>query len=125
MTAQELKTAQENLTKKIYDFAEQKKLSNEELEPITDGVCNESEYLNSNPKIMWILKRPYDDVKEDGTPKGGDWSIVKDCFRVKDDVWKNKTFQPIIYSSYGFVNNLRYNGMDYIRDDKSMTSVNF
>lgn len=70
---------------------------------------------------MWVLKEPYDEI-ENGEPQGGGWSIPENCF-VKEDAWKNNTWQPIIYIVYALINDLEWKGMDYIRDDKSMADV--
>jgi hypothetical protein len=46
--------------------------------PIHDGVADLEGYLASSPRIMWILKEPYDDFNENGEPVGGGWSYTKD-----------------------------------------------
>lgn len=43
----------------------------EQVKPIFDGICDAGKYLNSSPKIMWILKEAYDDIDENGNPIGG------------------------------------------------------
>lgn len=105
----------------IFEMAKQKGLWTKGIAPITDGITDISAYLSSSLKIMWILKEPYDEIMND-IPRGGGWSIPNDCF-TKEDVWKNKTWQPIIYTMYGFFNGLTYNDMDYVRNDHSMASV--
>lgn len=116
-----LKEKQKTLETKIYEVANDNNLLTDNLHPICDGVCDFDEYLKSSPKIMWILKEPYDDFVN-GKPSGGGWSIPMDCFE-KDDVWKSKSWQSIIYVVYGFLHNLKWNEMDYIKDDKSMAEV--
>src|ERR1700733_7592250 len=44
-------------------------------DPITDGVIDIDRYLSSSPKMLWILKEPWDDVK-DGKTSGG-WSVTQ------------------------------------------------
>jgi hypothetical protein len=75
LTAEQLEEAQEKMAKRIWAIANAEKLSTSKLMPITDGVSNIDAYFSSKPKIMWILKEPYDDFSNDGKPKGGGYSI--------------------------------------------------
>ena len=43
----------------------------ENLLPIYDGVVDAAGYLAARPKVLWILKEPYDDFDENGNPWGG------------------------------------------------------
>ncbi|MCR5126039.1 MAG: hypothetical protein K6B43_12740 [Treponema sp.] len=45
------------------------------LRPIPDGAS--SDYFYSSPKVLFILKEPYDSKSDSGRPKGGGWSIVQ------------------------------------------------
>lgn len=121
-----LMEGQSEIDKEIYDLAEKEGLSSKDLLPIVDGVCDITQFLNNEYKVMWILKEPYDDwdEDEDGTlkPYGGGWSLVKDGF-CSPNVLKVKSWQPIIYSMYGLFNGLHYNKMDWIRDDPEMADV--
>lgn len=120
--SEELKQQQELIEKEIYDLAEQLGLSNDDCQPITDGVCSIDSYLKSHPKVMWILKEPWDDI-EDGKPVGGYWSIPNDCFAVKDNIWSQRTWQPIIYIMYGYLHNMMWQDMNWIHDNKKMADV--
>lgn len=43
--------------------------------PITDGVVDEVRYLACSPKMLWLLKEPWEEgIEETG---GGDWSLTK------------------------------------------------
>lgn len=88
MTTESLKVKQEALHAIIEKVALENGLSNDNLEPIYDGVADIEGYLASNPKIMWILKEPYDDKDSEGSPVGGGWSLTEH-FRNKEDVWKD------------------------------------
>lgn len=121
-TKEELEKQQKQLVKEIKDHAKALGLSNDNLEPITDGVCSIDGYLKSNPKVMWILKEPYDDF-EDGQPVGGGWSITEHCFGKREDVWSQRTWQPIIYIMYGYLHGMLWQDMDWIRDNKNMANV--
>lgn len=96
-------------------------------EPIVDGIVNIDKYLQSRFKILWILKEPYDDVK-DGLPSGGGWHFCND-FLAPDGFYKRigqsrATWHPIIYVTYGLLNDfMLYESMDYLRDDESMAEI--
>jgi len=121
MNATALEQAQAMLENKIYERAKTNGLSNEEIEPITDGVYDAGKYLASARKVMWIMKEPYDEIV-DGKPIGGGWNLAKDCF-AKSDAWSNPSWQPIIYSIYGLKHKLLWKNMDWIRDDRSMAEI--
>ena len=58
---------------------------NSDTNAIADGIADFKANLSSSPKIAWVLKEPYDDIKE-SKPSGGGWSIPKDCF-MKEGNW--------------------------------------
>lgn len=130
MSIEELKKGQQLINEKIEQFAQEKGLSDENIAPIYDGIADIEKYLSCGKKIMWVLKEPYDDC-ENGKPTGGGWSIVDACFSgqgengksPKDDAWSNPTWQPIIYSMYGYFNDLPWESMDWICYDKSMANI--
>jgi hypothetical protein len=72
--------------------------------PISDGIINIQKYLASRFKILWILKES-NDVR-DG--EGGRWSLNKTID--KQESWAEQvqtgrtTFQRMIYSSFGILN---------------------
>lgn len=109
--------------KKIERIAQMHGLTNDGNSlPIFDGIGDHEKYLQSKPRIACLLKEPYDEII-DGKAQGGGWSIPRDCFRRKDQNWAILTWQRIIYTVYGFRNNLKYREMNYIRDDLSMGEV--
>lgn len=121
MTITELEQAQAEIIEEIYSFAERVGLSNDNIEPIPDGVYSAEKYLLAPTQIMWILKEPYDDFDENGEPYGGGWNLFG-AFDY-DDAWSSRTWQPMIYSMYGLFNNQKWEDMDWISDDKSMANV--
>ena len=88
---------------------------------MNDGIVNVSEYYNSPIKIMWILKEPYD--KEDND--GGGWSMSEALNNGGLGNGKDaSTWQPIIYSTYGILNNfIKYEKMPKIADTKNMNLI--
>lgn len=74
-------------------------------EPITDGVVDFESYLASTPKILWILKEPYDEIV-DANPSGGGFSITRDALAIGK--FGNKPpFAPMAYVAYAVFNNFR------------------
>lgn len=89
---------------------------------IIDGVVDGEVYIESKIKIAWFLKEAY--------------SSEKDGFHIKkhydqDDAYENffkkiatQTWHPIIYASYGILNNfIEYDDMDFIKDKPEMCDV--
>jgi hypothetical protein len=89
--------------------------------PIYDGVVDPVLYCKAAAKILWILKEPWDG----GDRSGGGWSITQDLLRAKTaHMSKGPTIQPIIYVTYGILNQIWTRAdMDSIRDDPSMAQV--
>lgn len=117
-TPKHLKAIQTDIHKRIFEIAKLNNLSTDDIEPVPDGIYDIEKYLCSSPKIMWILKEPYDDTDKNGNPCGGGW-FLNDAFD-NDDAWKNPTWQPIIYIQHGIKYKCHWNDMDWIRNDKLM-----
>ena len=120
MTIEELEKAQADIENKILQCAISNGLTSEDIEPIFDGICDIEKYLSASTQIMWILKEPYDEIKNN-KPRGGGW-VLSEAFDNKD-AWKNRTWQPMIYISYGILNHKKWEDMSWIEDDKSMAEV--
>lgn len=120
MNAEELETAQQEISNEMEKRA--KELGFDRY-PITDGVCDFEVYLQSIPKVMWILKEPNGQCPN-GKLEDGGWSIVEDSF--SDDIEgtaKQPTWQVIIYVMYGYQNGLMYDDMEYIHEKIEMAKV--
>jgi len=123
MKARELEKAQNEISDAIYACAIELGFDEKTMQPIRDGVCDFEGYLNSNPKVMWILKEPNDQCA-DGKLAGGGWSIVEQSFRNDiEGVGITPSWQPIIYVMYGYLHDQMYDDMEYIRDNKDMAKV--
>jgi hypothetical protein len=97
----------------IYALVE--KLADEDNEryPIYDGINDIEQYLNAKYKILFILKEPYDG--DGGT--GGGWAI-KNILGEGGYGKGSKTFYPLIYISYGILNDFcPWNNMDNVQDN--------
>ena len=68
MNEKELTKRQTEMHDKIFNHAKENNLIKQKplLMPIYDGVADIKAYISSNPKIMWILKEPYDDFTSTG-----------------------------------------------------------
>lgn len=91
----------------------------EDLAPIIDGVIDVYAYLNSNPRIMWILKEPYDDVDKDGNPSGGGWSLQEALERQMDENVRGlvPSYKRMIYAMEGIRHSTQYEDMWYYYEE--------
>jgi hypothetical protein len=113
MNKQQLEKLEAEVNAELYEMA---KLTNPNVEPITDGVVDIDLYLASQPKILWILKEPFDDF-ENGTPCGGGWSMTKHVLAAGK--FGNKPpFAPIAYIAYSVFNDfLPYQKIEYVTEN--------
>jgi len=96
---------QEELQDKILKVAKDNNLTTDDLQPIYDGVADVDAYLQSSPKILWVLKEPYDYINEEtGMPEGGGWKLMDDIEKGTGKVLNRNfplTLQRIIYATRG------------------------
>ena len=90
------------------------------IAPIYDGVVDAEAYLASKPKVMWILKEPYEDFDAEGMPVGGGWTMFKD-FGEGDTLAKavnrNAALRNVTYASYAILNSIgSYAELPWITD---------
>lgn len=104
------------------------KSENPNLHPITDGIINIKEYNKAKYKILWVLKEPYYDKKENGIISGGKWDI-KEVYNAKTELngkngFNAKTFYPMIYTSWAILNDFTETS-NMIKDinDKSVEMI--
>lgn len=94
------------------------------VEPIYDGVVDAEGYLSTKPKVMWILKEPYDDFDADGKPQGGGWTMFKDVAPEKtlaESVNANAALRNVTYASYAILNGMdSYSKLPWITDKPEM-----
>lgn len=64
ISPEDIRKGQEKIKEEIYARAKVLGISTDDLWPLPDGVFNIEGYCQSSPRIMWILKQPYDDMKE-------------------------------------------------------------
>lgn len=102
------------------------------VEPIYDGVVDTEAYPATRPKVLWILKEPYDDFDADGMPTGGGWTMFKD-FGEGDSLAKavnrNTALRNVTYASYAIQSGINsYAELPWITDkpeayEKAVRSV--
>lgn len=119
MTAKELELCQEEIQAKVENLA---KKINCEAAPIYDGVADIEAYLKSSPRVMWLLKEPYDEFKSDGTPCGGGWSFT-DNDAWNENSWNNSSFRTIIITMYNYLHKLNYVNREDIDNDAEYWNV--
>ena len=76
--------------------------------PITDGVVDEARYLTSSHKILWILKEPWEQLREGEA--GGGWSVTKGLIPRKiaeGTIGDKGLYANMAYVSYSVFNNCR------------------
>lgn len=113
----------ESLNNEIIEYYKPFETDEPKRKIIRDGIVNLEQYLDSNPKIMWILKEAYDEVDK----IGGEWSLVKDL-DMRRATGENRTswqtFDKIIYTTYCILNNfIQFEEVPYKADDIRICSV--
>lgn len=115
----------EELLKKISEIdSDIAKIEYQGRKAIPDGIVDVDEYLASDLKIMWILKEVNSEDDE------GEWDM-RDLFKNFKDSTTNTgikkgwggTYLPLIYTTYGIINNKKWNDIPYIVDDYSVVEV--
>lgn len=118
----ELKKQQDQIEKEIEKLAKASGLIKDDLLPVYDGVYSIDDYLESNPKVMWILKEPWGNVEEGHICGGGNY-IFDDLEEDPEKIGKIKSWQMIIYTMYGYLNGCKWKDMENIYDDIDMINV--
>ena len=118
MESKQIKTmivAQETLRNEIDELAAAKGLWTDDVGPIRDGVADIEAYIQSSPKVMWVLKEPYDDFKEDGSPYGGDYTLMEDLKKNRNAQLGTMplTDRRVIYATYGIFAGYEYDDMGW------------
>lgn len=113
MDYDELEEEQNEIDEEVSDIANDNGL-NYEFEPMPDGICDISAYLNARVKVMWVLKEPY--IKDNY------WCSLRELFSEYPYITNisNRTHQYMAYVSYGILNNVYSQDMDYLCNDKSI-----
>lgn len=107
-------------TKEILDKIEQNK-SQFKGEIVYDGIVNLENYLASPIKILWILKEV--------NSSDSDWDLRDALSDLKNENrgglktgWAN-TFTPIVYTTYGILENVSWSNMGNYYENQEMIDV--
>lgn len=99
----------------------------EDTYPILDGIIDPKRYVSAKFKILWILKEPYDQFDEDGTPYGGGWDLkklIKSRNFIQEYTSGRPTFKPMIYASWGIFNDFcLWDDMDNVEEVPTMLNA--
>lgn len=124
MTAAALLAAQAALHAQIQTHAIELGYDRAKVEPIYDGVVDAAGYLAAKPKVLWILKEPYDDFDENGNPWGGGWTMFKNPAPGKtlaQSVNANAALRNVAYASAAILNGVDpYSKLPWITDKPEM-----
>src|SRR4051812_26433466 len=112
MTRQQVEAFEKEINAALYQRARDE---NSLHDPITDGLIDIDRYLASSPKILWLLKEPWEDLAE-GEP-GGDWSIPEYLFG-KGKIGNKGTWTRMAYVSFSIFNGFcDYSTIKYATED--------
>lgn len=124
MTTTALLAAQAAIHASIQTHAIELGYDRAKVEPIYDGVVDAAGYLAAKPKVLWILKEPYDDFDEAGNPQGGGWTMFKDPAPGKtlaQSVNANAALRNVAYASAAILNGVdSYSKLPWIADKPLM-----
>lgn len=115
ITSDELHLKQIEINNEITERAQK---LNKFHEPLFDGVVNEELFLNGKPKILWILKEPWE--KLENGQSGGGWDLVK---KLLHEGWhSNKgSYAIMAYVSYSILNGFKkYSDIPYVSEDANV-----
>lgn len=90
-----LKAKQEEIHERIRELAKKNGAKDKNICTVLDGVGEIEEYLQSDPKIMWILRGPYDDDPKECHDNGYHEYKIWDCW--EKPTANLPTWTPLIY----------------------------
>jgi len=111
-TEASLEMLEKSIEEQLATMAEEDKSLSD---PITDGVVDIQKYLACSPRILWILKEPYDEITE-GKPSRGGWSLTDE---LQKGLTNNKgTYPMMAYITYAIFNGFpQYSEIDLPTDN--------
>ena len=112
MTKDSLEALENEVNAELKKMAE---TENASYDPITDGVVDIEQYLKSSPKMLWILKEPWED---NGV---GGWSVTK-CLMLKGvvegTIGNKGIYAKMAYITYSVFNGYpEWNDIPYVTND--------
>jgi hypothetical protein len=116
MSKRQLEALEQEMKAELYAMAASEKSIHD---PITDGVVDIDRYLSSSPRMLWILKEPWEALK-DGEGSGG-WSLTQNL--IPELISERKiggipTYRKMAYVTYSVLNNFAtYSDIPYATVD--------
>lgn len=85
---------------------------------ITDGVTDIEGYIQSKPRIAWILKEAWDKGK-------ASWSITEDVIADlnKDNISGTPSFKRVAYTTWGIQTDSNWEDMPWIYNDEEVANA--
>lgn len=126
MTAHEMQVKQKNLHEEIRIKAIRLGYDPDVIAPIYDGVVDLEKYLMTAPRVMWILKEPYDDFYDEGKPCGGGWEIIRDHREstLSEMCIRNTTFRNLTYAAFAVQDGTKYwDELPWIQDNPEVADA--
>lgn len=116
MTIEEIKKAQEEINLEIIERSKNPNY-NFDKGYIVDGVADIEAYIETKPRIAWILKEAWD-------KEIGDW-YMSDLIREKyiKNISTCSTFKNVAYVSYGIQNNLLWDDIPWIYKEQEVVDA--
>lgn len=99
---QQLEALEQEVSAELYAMAA---AENSAHDPITDGIVDIDAYLSSFPNMLWILKEPWETLK-DGE-RGGRWSLTQDLIPrliANNELGGIPTYRKMAYVTYSVFN---------------------
>ena len=125
MSITEFASRQSALQSEMQKIAKESGYDPDIILPVYDGVVNIEAYLTTSPRVMWVLKEPYDDFDTEGNPCGGGWTIISDHREstLAEMARHNTTMRNIAYASFSIQNGgIPYNDIPQISNDNPEVS---
>jgi len=99
-------------------FAALAKSHGEFHSPIFDGIVDQNRFLKSSPRILWILKEPWEKLQSG--ERGGDWSLTS--LLLNGEFTNNKgTYPPMAYVSFSVANGfMKCSEIPYLSEDPAV-----
>lgn len=115
MTIQEIEKGQEEIKRKIRERSKDPKF---DACYILDGIADIEGYINSKPRIAWILKEAWGD---DGI--GWDLSSQVIATQNKTSISKTPSFKRVAYASRGIHTDANWDDLPWITEDENVVNA--
>lgn len=115
MNVEEIRKAQDEINNEIIERSKNPKY---DKGYILDGIANIDGYVNSSPRIAWILKEAWD--------KGeGEWDLISQVIssKTKDTISATPSFKRVAYTSWGLHTDSNWDDIPWINQDENVADA--